>query len=138
MKNTPNWTLYRIYENQNSGKDTFRPGFQSMMRDAFDGLFDIILVKSISRFSRNSVDLLEKVNELRVLGIEVIFEQENIATQENEQDFQIAVRTAIAQAESESLTGAIKWGFKQGFKTVDSKLYMRKCFGYSHKEYAYQ
>lgn len=57
-----------------------------MMGDAFDRLFDIILVKSISRFSRNSVDLLKRVNELRLLGIEVIFEQENIATQENEQD----------------------------------------------------
>lgn len=135
VKNNPDWTLYRVYEDQDSGKDTFRPGVRSMMLDGRDGLFDIILVKSISRFSRNSVDLLGRINELRTMGIEVIFEQENIRTNENEQDLHIAVRTAIAQAESESLSAAIKWGLKRGFETGNSKLYTRKCFGYKKNEY---
>ena len=70
-----------------------------------------------------------------MLGIEVRFEDENISTQENEQDLEIALRTAIAQAESESLSAAIKWGHKRRFERGDSKLYMRKCFGYNHNEY---
>lgn len=135
VKSTPNWRLYRIFEDQDSGKDMFRPGFQSMMCDAFDRLFDIILVKSMSRFSRNAIEALEKVQELRRLGIELISEEENISTQENEQDLELALRTAIAQAESESLSAAIKWGLKQTFKKGDSKLYRRKCFGYDHNEY---
>jgi len=132
VKNEPNWTLYGVYEDQGSGGNTSRPGFQRMIWDSYDNKFDIILVKSISRFARNAVDLLETVNKLRGLGIEVVFEQENIRTSDHKQDLLIAVHTAMAQAEGESLSEAIKWGLRRGFETGESKLYTRKCFGYKH------
>lgn len=75
-----------------------------MMCDAVDRLFDIILVKSISRFSRNSIEAIEKVKELRWIGIELRAEDENISTQGNKQNFEIELRMAIAQAESEALS----------------------------------
>jgi site-specific DNA recombinase len=134
VKNEPNWTLYRIYEDQGSGGNTSRPGFQSMIWDSYDNKFDTILVKSISRFARNAVDLLGTVNKLRGLGIEVVFEQENIRTSDHRQDLLIAVHTAMAQAEGESLSEAIKWGLRRGFETCESKLYTRKCFGHRHNE----
>jgi len=134
VKKDPNWTLYKIYEDQDSGGNTSRPGFQSMIWDSYDNRFDIIIVKSISRFTRNTVDLLETIQKLRGLGIEVRFEQENISTSSNEQDLLIAVHTAMAQAAGESLSEAIKWGLRRGFETVESKLYTRKCFGYKHNE----
>lgn len=134
VKNNPNWRLSRVCEDKDSGGNTYRPGFQKMILDSYENIFDIILVKSISCFSRNTVDLLETLKRLRDLGIEIVFEQENIRTSRNEQDLLIAVHTAIAQAESEWLSEAIKWGLKRGFESGQSKLYTRKCFGYKHNE----
>lgn len=131
VKDNPYWKVYQIYEDYDSGKNTFRPGFISMMIDSRERLFDIILVKSISRFSRNAVDLLDVVRQLREYGIEVIFELENVRTSISEQDFIIAVHVALAQAEGESMSEAIKWGHKRGFKRGNSKMYLRKCYGYT-------
>lgn len=105
-----------------------------MIRDAYEHDFDIIVVKSISRSSRNTVDLLETVSKLRILGVEVIFEQENISSSDIQNDLMIAVQSAFAQAESESISDNIKWGLRRGFETGRSKLYTRKCFGYKHNE----
>ena len=134
VKSNPDWTLYGIYEDQDSGGNTNRPGFQRMIWDSYDNRFDIILVKSISRLARNTVHLLETINKLRGLGIEVVFEQENITTRYHGQDLHIAVHTAMAQAQSEALSEAIKWGLRRGFETGESKLYARMCFGYKHNE----
>ena len=61
VQDNPNWTLYGIYEDQYTGGNTNRPGFQRMIWERYENIFDIILVKSISRFTRNSVDLLEMI-----------------------------------------------------------------------------
>ena len=79
-----------------------------MLFDSYDNLFDIILVKSISRFARNTINLLDAVNKLRGLGIEIIFHQENISTNEIDNGLLVSMLTAIAQAESESNSEAIK------------------------------
>ncbi|WP_415564513.1 recombinase family protein [Clostridium sporogenes] len=64
-------------------------------------LFDIILVKSIIRFNRNTVDLLETINKLRCLGIEVIFKQENLSSKDRDSDLIMTLSASLAQAESE-------------------------------------
>jgi len=78
VKGNTDWTLYHVYEDKDTGMNKYRPGFDKMIRDSYENLFDIILVKSISRFSRNTVDLLETVTKLKSLGVEVRFE--NICT----------------------------------------------------------
>lgn len=70
-----------------------------MIFDCYENLIDIVLVKSISRLARNTVDLLETVNKLRSMGIEMIFDQENIITSKISNDVLVAALTAIAQAE---------------------------------------
>jgi DNA invertase Pin-like site-specific DNA recombinase len=105
-----------------------------MIFDSYENYFDIILVKSISRFSRNAVELIDTVNKLRSLGIEVIFNQENISSKDRDSDLVMALSASLAQSESESLSVAIKWGLKCGFKSGESKLYTRKCYGYSQSE----
>jgi len=69
VRNNPNWTLVRIYEDIQSGANTSRPEFEKMMRDAYDHDFDLIFVKSVSRLSRNIVDLITTINKLHALGI---------------------------------------------------------------------
>ncbi|WP_297418884.1 recombinase family protein [Clostridium sp.] len=134
VKNNPKWNLFKVYTDKDSGGNTFRAGFQSMIFDSYENLIDIILVKSISRLARNTVDLLETVNKLRSVGIEMIFDKENIRTSEVDNDVLVAALTAIAQAESESSSESIKWGLKRGFESGKSKLYSRKCYGYKHNE----
>jgi len=134
VKNNPKWSLFKVYIDKDSGGNTFRSGFQSMIFDCYENLIDIVLVKSISRLARNTVDLLETVNKLRSMGIEMIFDKENIRTSEVDNDVLVAALTAIAQAESESTSEAIKWGLKRGFESGKSKLYARKCYGYKHNE----
>lgn len=134
VKNNPDWSLFKVYTDKDSGGNTFRFGFQSMIFDCYENHIDIVLVKSISRLSRNTVDLLETVNKLRCMGIEIIFHEENIKTSQSENDVFVAALTAFAQAESESNSEAIKWGLKRGFESGKSKLYNRRCLGYKHNE----
>ena len=129
---TPGWMLFNVYSDKDTGGNVFRPGFQQLIFDCYEDKFDIVLVKTISRFARNTVDLLETVRRLKGLGVEVIFHQENVRTSEDGDDLLISALSAIAQAESESTSEAIKWGLKHGFISGNSKLYSRKCFGYKH------
>jgi len=130
----PKWKLYEVYTDKDSGGNVARPGFQKMIFECYENRIDIVLVKTISRFARNTVDLLETVSRLKGLGVEIIFYQENLRTSETDNDILISALSAIAQAESESTGEAIKWGLKRGFMSVNSKLYLRKCFGYKHDE----
>ena len=98
----------------------FLPGFQKMIFDCYDNRINIVLVKTISRFARNTVDLLETVSRLKGLGVEIIFHQENLRTSEADNDILISALSAIAQAESESMGEAIKWGLKRGFLSGNS------------------
>jgi len=134
VADNPKWMLYRAYSDKDSGGNVFRPDFQKLIFDCYENKVDIVLVKTISRFARNTVDLLETVSRLRGLGIEVIFHQENLRTSEADNDMLISALSAIAQAESESTGEAIKWGLKRGFISGNSKLYSRKCFGYKQNE----
>jgi len=128
------WNLYHVYSDKDSGGNVFRPGIQKLIFDCYENLIDIVLVKTISRFARNTVDLLETVSRLKGLGVEIIFWQENLRTSETDNDILIAALSAVAQAESESLSEAIKWGLKRSFKSGKSRLYSRKCFGYKHNK----
>ena len=133
----PKWMLYEVYSDKDSGGNAARYGFQKMIFDCFDcyeNRIDIVVVKTISRFARNTVDLLETVSRLKSLGVEIIFHQENLRTSETDNDILISALSAIAQAESESTGEAIKWGLKRGFISGNSKLYSRKCFGFKQDE----
>ncbi len=134
VADNPKWMLYRVYSDKDSGGNVFRPDFQKLIFDCYENRIDIVLVKTISRFARNTVDLLETVSRLKGLGIEVIFHHENLRTSEADNDMLISALGAIAQSESESTGEAIKWGLKRGFISGKSKLYSRKCFGYKQNE----
>lgn len=134
VKNNSKWSLFKVYTDKDSGGNTFRSGFQSVIFDCYENLIDIVLVKSISCLARNTVDLLDTVNKLGSMGIEMIFDKENIRTSEVDNDVLVAALTAIAQAESESTSEANKWGLKRGFESGKSRLYSRKCYGYKHNE----
>jgi site-specific DNA recombinase len=112
-----NWELVDIYADEGiSGTNTKdRVHFKRMIEDARTGKIDLILTKSISRFSRNTMDLLKYVRELKSLGIAVLFEKENINTLESSGEVFLTIFSSIAQDESRNISENSKWGIQKGF-----------------------
>ncbi len=110
-----NWTLVDIYADEGiTGTSAEkREDFQRLLADCRRGLIDRVLVKSISRFARNTTDCLEAIRELKLLGIGVCFEKENIDTATMSGEMLTAVFASMAQAESESISGNMRWSIQK-------------------------
>jgi DNA invertase Pin-like site-specific DNA recombinase len=127
----PKWLLVDVYIDIASSKTgSSRKEFSRMLQDCKSHDLEIILTKSISRFGRDTVEILDALNQLKLLGIRVIFEQEELDTANTDSYLLISIIESIAQAENESRSDNIKWGIKQHAANGTSKLYNRKCFGY--------
>lgn len=93
-----------------------RSGFNTMMEECEAGHIDIILVKSISRFARNTVDLLNSVRHLKELGVEVRFEKEHINSLSGDGEVMLSLLASFAQEESISISNNVKWGTRKRFE----------------------
>ena len=118
IHNTPGWQLVGIYvdEGITGTQRSRRIGFQRMMRHCEEGKIDRILCKSISRFARNTIDLLDTVRALKELNISVVFEKECIDTLSVQSEFVLSTIAAIAQDESRSISENMMWSFKKRFQ----------------------
>lgn len=118
IQKKPHWIYAGVYADEGiSGTQTQkRDEFNRLMKDCEDGKIDIILVKSISRFARNTVDLLSAVRHLKSLGIEVIFEKENINSMSNDGELMLSILASFAQEESRSISENVKWGTRKRFE----------------------
>lgn len=103
--------LVRLYadEGLSGTKIKNRRAFQTLMQEAQQGLFELVLVKDISRFARNTVDLLQSTRTLKALGIETLFLTANMTTLGNS-EFVLTVFGALAQEESANTSKRIKFG----------------------------
>ena len=127
----PKWLLVDVYIDIASSKTgSSRKEFSRMLQDCKSRDIEIILTKSISRFGRDTVEILDALNKLKVLGVRVIFEQEQLDTADTDSGLMISIVESFAQAENESRSDNIKWGIKQRAAQGTSKLYNRKCYGY--------
>ena len=106
-------TLVRLYADEGiSGtKIKNRKEFLRMMQDAERGIFDMVVVKDISRFARNTVDLLQNIRKLKALGIETQFLTANMTSMGNS-EFVLTIFGALAQEESANTSKRIKFGKK--------------------------
>lgn len=117
IQSTPGWQYAGVYADSGiSGTTTNRPQFQDMLSAARNGQIDLILTKSISRFARNTVDLLETIRELKELNVEVYFEKENISSLSADGELMLTLLASFAQAESEQISQNIKWRVWKGFE----------------------
>ena len=111
------WLYCGVYSDDGiTGTKINRPGFLKMLEDCREGKIDLILVKSISRFARNTVTLLETVRELRNLGVDVFFEEQNIHTLGSEGELMLTILASYAQEEALSVSENQKWRIKKNFK----------------------
>ncbi len=118
IQKNPKWIYAGVYADSGiTGTLTDkRGGFRRMIKDCEDGKIDIILVKSISRFARNTVDLLSAVRHLKGLGIEVRFEKENISSMTADGELMLSILASFAQEESRSISENVKWGTRKRFE----------------------
>lgn len=120
IQKNPDWEYAGVYADDFiSGTNTVkRDEFKRMLADCEAGKIDIILTKSISRFARNTVDLLETVRHLKDLGVEVRFEKERIRSMDGDGELMLTILASFAQEESRSISDNVKWGIRKGCKTA--------------------
>ena len=107
-----------------------REDFQRLLADCRRGLIDRVLVKSISRFARNTKECLEAIRELKSLGVGVRFEKENIDTATMSGEMMTALFASFAQAESESISGNMRWSYQ---KRMQSGTFLPSSVPYGYR-----
>ena len=107
-----------------------RTEFLRMIRQCKQKKIDLILTKSIQRFARNTLDCINYTRILRQLGIGVLFEKENINSLPPDSEFMITMYGAMAQSESESISGNIRRGRQMHAKVGTLKVPCYRLYGY--------
>lgn len=131
IENTKEWECAGIYADAGTSGTGLkkRLEFQRMMDECEKGKIDKILVKSISRFSRNTVDLLKTIRYLKMLNVSVYFEEQKIDTLTEEGELMLTIMASVAQAESENISENAKWAIRKSFQKGIPNT-RRRTFGY--------
>ena len=125
----PAWKMAGIYADEGISGTSMkhREDFKRMLRACREGRIDLILCKSVSRFGRNSVDVLRTIRALRERGIGVMFEKEGVDTRTMNSELILAFHSAFSQSESESIRENVRRGlhmaYAQGTVTIPSNTY---------------
>ena len=113
----PDWNFAGVYADKAlTGTKASRPEFQRLLSDCRAGEIDMVITKSISRFARNTVTLLEAVRELKALGIDVYFEEQNIHSLSADGELMLTILASYAQEESRSVSENCMWRIRHGFE----------------------
>ena len=117
IQSRKDWEYVGVYSDEAiSGTKESRDSFQEMIKDCREGKIDMIITKSISRFARNTVTLLQTIRELKDINIGVFFEQENIFSLSGDGELMLTVLASFAQEESLSVSENCKWRIRNDFK----------------------
>ncbi len=118
IRSTPGWKMVDIYTDHGRTGTSMakRPGFNRMLRHATEKKIDLILCKSVSRFARNVLDSINTIRKLRQLGVRIIFDKENIDTDDMASEFILTMLSATAQEESRSISENITWAKTKRFE----------------------
>lgn len=118
IKSKPDWECVGVYADEGiTGRTTKnRNEFKRLLEDCRDGKINMVLVKSISRFARDTVDCLNTVRELKELNIAVYFEREKINSLTADGELLLTLLASFAQEESRSISENVKWGIKKKFE----------------------
>lgn len=131
------WTYCGVYSDEGlTGTKVTREGFIRLMADCRSGKIDLVIVKSVSRFARNTVALLEAVRELKLLGIGVFFEEQNINSLTSTGELMLTLLASFAQEESLSTSENMKWRIKKNFE--EGKPWYGRMLGYRYDKGVYK
>ncbi len=132
----PNWNMAGIYADDGiSGTDMRkRDEFNRMLQDCEAGKIDLVLTKSISRFARNTADMLNVIRRLRAKEIAIYFEKERINTLEDTGEMLVTILGSQAQEESRNLSENTRWGIARRFENGTVMVNHKKFMGYTKNE----
>ena len=135
IQSRPNWRFVPGYvdEGISGGSTKKRDNFNRMIRDAKAGMFDFIITKEISRFSRSTLDSIRYTQELLDYNVGVFFENDNINTLDTDREFRLVIMAGVAQDEIRKLSERLKFGFRQAIKN-GHVLGNDKLYGYDKKD----
>lgn len=126
------WQFAGIYAEKATGTDfSKRDEFNRMITDAKAGKINLIFIKSISRFGRNTLPFLQSLHVLNQKGVVVYFEAEGIRTDDPDMALTIATLAAVAQGDSERKSRDIKWGLQRNFEKGKVQLNHSQFLGYT-------
>ena len=121
IQRNPGWVYGGVYADTGiTGTKEARTEFQRLLEDCRAGKIDMIITKSISRFARNTVTLLETVRELKALDVDVYFEEQNIHSTSGDGELMLTILASFAQEESRSVSENCKWRIRSRFAAGDA------------------
>ena len=132
IQSREDWEFVTVYTDEGiSALNTkHRDGFKQMVKDALDGKIDLIVIKSVSRFARNTVDSLVTIRKLKEKGVECYFEKESIWTFDSKGELLITIMSSLAQEESRSISENVKWGRRKRFADGQVTVPFSRFLGY--------
>ena len=122
IQSNPEWEYAGVYADEGITGTAIknRDEFKRLIKDCEAGKIDIVLVKSVSRFARDTVDTLNTTRHLKDLGVDVYFEKENIHSISKEGELLLTLLASFAQAEAESISANEKWSVQKHFEKGES------------------
>ena len=130
IQNQRGWQYVGVYaDDAISGTSNNRPEFLRLLADARQGKIDMIITKSISRWARNTLTMLETVRELKSINVDVYFEKENIHSMSGDGELMLTILGSFAQEESLSVSENCKWRIRKRFEAGEI-VNLRFMFGY--------
>lgn len=132
IASNPEWVSCGIYADEGiSGTQLKRrKEFNRLIDDAMNSLVDLIIVKSVSRFARNTVDSLSVIRNLRAKNVKVFFEKENIDSLDSKCDMVLSIYSSLAEEESRSISTNIRWRKQKQVEAGEVSYNFNLIFGY--------
>ncbi len=131
IQNNPEWEYAGVYADEAiTGTKIERAQFQKLLEECRHKRVDMIITKSISRFARNTLALLEVVRELKEINVDVYFEKENIHSISGDGELMLSILVSFAQAESLSVSDNCKWRIRKSFAEGEL-VNLRFMFGFN-------
>ena len=136
IQNHIDWLYVGVYADEaKTGTKDSRDNFQRLIADCRAGKVDMVLTKSISRFARNTVTLLQTVREFKALGVDIYFEEQNIHTMSGDGELMMTILASYAQEESRSASENQKWRIRRNFE--EGMPWNGTILGYSYEKGKY-
>ena len=133
IRTEPKWSFVGIFADKGITGTSMkkRDEFNKMLRLCYKGKIDMIIVKSISRFARNTLDVIKITRKLREINVDVYFEEQGIHSIDPASEFYITIYGSIAQSESENISANVKWGKAQSAKQGNVPFQCKHFLGYT-------
>lgn len=130
IQNNNEWSYVGVYADEAvTGTKDNREQFNKLLDECRNKKIDMIITKSISRFARNTVTMLETVRELKELNVDVFFEKENIHSMSGDGELMLTILASFSQEESRSVSENCKWRIRKGFEQGEL-INLRFIYGY--------